>query len=208
MIAESRLIQNEVMQVAAVILAAGASTRFGSPKQMVRVRGRTMLQLVAATAREAGLAPVIAVVPPGMAVSPEIVPVINDAPGEGLSRSLRLGLAAVPAETGAAIILLGDQPTMSAASVRAVLAAARGDRPVIAAQVGGRLAPPILLVRDAFPLAERAVGDEGLRTVLARDPELVTAVEISEHVPDVDRPEDLASLGGADSGSASERPMP
>lgn len=202
-----RLIQNEPMQVAAVILAAGASTRFGSPKQMVRIGGRTMLQLVAETAREAGLAPVIAVVPPAMAVSPEIVPVINDAPGDGLSRSLRLGLAAVPAEADAAIVLLGDQPTLTAASVRAVLAAARGDRPVVAAQAGGRLAPPILLVRDAFRLADRAVGDEGLRTILAENPELVTAVEISEHVPDVDGPEDLASLGD-DPGRASGRSMP
>ena len=188
------------MQVAAVILAAGASTRFGSRKQMVRIGGRTMLQLVAATAREAGLAPVIAVVPPGIAVSPEIVPVINDAPGDGLSRSLRLGLAAVPAESDAAMILLGDQPTLTAASVRTVLAAARGDRPVVAAQAGGHVAPPILLVRAAFPLAERAVGDEGLRAVLAQDPDLVTSVEISEHAPDVDRPEDLAALGEADPG--------
>ena len=167
-----------------------------------------MLQLVAETARDAGLAPVIAVVPPGMPVSPEIVPVINDAPGDGIGRSLRLGLAAVPAESDAAIVLLGDQPTLTVATVRTVLGAARGDRPVVAAQAGGRLAPPILLVRDAFPLADRAVGDEGLRTVLAQDPGLVTAVEISEHAPDVDRPEDLASLADVDPGRASGRPMP
>jgi molybdenum cofactor cytidylyltransferase len=181
----------EPMQTAAVILAAGASTRFGSPKQLAQIGDRTMLAWVIDVAREAGLAPIIAVVPPGIAVPPDVVPVVNTDPAAGLSRSLSLGVAAVPPDVDAAVILLGDQPTLSVDAVRTVVRAAGGDRPVVAARADGRFGPPVLLSRDAFGLAHEASGDEGLRTMLADHPELVTPVDVGEHAPDVDVPADL-----------------
>jgi len=183
------------MGTSAVILAAGASTRFGSAKQKARIGDRTMLEHVVAIARAAGLHPVIAVVPPGLAVTPAVVPVINDAPSAGLSRSLRLGLAAVPPESDAAVVLLGDQPTLSAETLGAILAVTGDERkPIVAASAHGRLGPPVLLRREAFALADGAVGDEGLRSVLGAHPELVTTVEVGAHAPDVDTPADLAAL--------------
>lgn len=182
------------MGTAAVILAAGASTRFGSAKQEALIGDRTMLEHVVAVAHAAGLHPVIAVVPPGLAVAPAVVPVINDVPSAGLSRSLRLGLAAVPPESDAAVVLLGDQPTLRVEALEAVLAARGDDRPIVAASAHGRLGPPVLLRREAFAFADAAVGDEGLRTVLGAHPELVTPVEVGEHAPDVDTPADLAAL--------------
>jgi len=182
------------MQTAAVILAAGTSTRFGSPKQLARVGEGTMLDAVVQIAHDAGLGPVIAVVPPGIAVPLSVVPEINDAPSEGLSRSLRLGLAAVPAEVDAAVVLLGDQPTLAPATIRTLLEAGRSGRPVVAARADGRIGPPVLLRREAFALAAEASGDEGLRSILARHPELVTEVEVTEHAPDVDTPADLSRI--------------
>ncbi|MGI8829087.1 MAG: DUF5946 family protein [Candidatus Limnocylindria bacterium] len=182
------------MQTAAVILAAGASTRFGSPKQLARIGGRTMLEIVAQVATDAGLEPVIVVIPPGLAVPSSVVPAINDDPAAGLSRSLRLGLAAVPAEANAAMVLLGDQPTASRDTLTAILEASRGDRPVVAARAHGGIGPPVLLLREAFELATEASGDEGLRAILAQHPELVMEVDVKEHVPDVDTLEDLAAL--------------
>jgi len=182
------------MQTAAVILAAGASSRFGSPKQLARVGGRTTLEIVAQVATNAGLAPVIVVVSPTLTVPANVVPVINDAPSEGMSQSLRLGLAAVPAEADAAMVLLGDQPTVSRDTLTAILDAARGDRPVVAARAHGRIGPPVLLLREAFGLATEVSGDEGLRVILAQHPELVTEVDVKEHALDVDTPEDLAAL--------------
>jgi molybdenum cofactor cytidylyltransferase len=182
------------MQTAAVVLAAGASSRFGSPKQLARIGDRTMLEAVTATAREAGLDPVIAVVPPALAVPADVVPELNDRPGEGMSRSLRLGLAAVPAEVHAAVILLGDQPTMRAATIRALLEAAGPAKPVVAASADGRIGTPVLLRREAFGLADDVSGDEGLRTILARHADLVTLVDVGEHAPDVDTQAELEGL--------------
>ncbi|MDQ3690420.1 MAG: nucleotidyltransferase family protein, partial [Chloroflexota bacterium] len=183
------------MKTAAVILAAGASTRFGSPKQLAPIGNTTMLEAVVAVARNAGLDLVIAVTPPGLVVSPGVVPVINDAPEDGLSRSLRIGLAAVPADVDAALILLGDQPTVAFSTVRAVLANAGTGPPMVAARADGRLGPPVLLRREAFPTADAVAGDEGLRTILIEHADLVAAVDIEHHAPDVDTPADLAALG-------------
>jgi len=184
------------MQVAAVILAAGASSRFGRPKQLAPLGTATMLFAVCDLAHRAGLRPVIAVVPPGIAVPPDVVAEVNPEPAAGLSRSLRLGLAAVPAELDAAVVLLGDQPTLPISTIRALLETS-SDRPIIASSADGRLAPPVLLRRTAFGLADDAVGDEGLRSVLDRHPGLVANVEVAAHPPDVDTPMDLESLGEA-----------
>jgi CTP:molybdopterin cytidylyltransferase MocA len=182
------------IRIAAVVLAAGASTRFGSPKQLARLGDRTILESVIDVARAANLWPIIAVVAPGIAVPPDVVPVVNADPAAGLSRSLRMGIGALAEDIDGAIILLGDQPTLSVNTVRAIIAAAPGDRPVIAARADGRLGPPVLLTRDAFGLAQGATGDEGLRSILADHPELVTPVDVGEHARDVDTPADLGAL--------------
>jgi molybdenum cofactor cytidylyltransferase len=184
----------EPMRIAAVVLAAGASTRFGSPKQLARLGDRTIFESVIELARAANLSPIIAVVAPGIAVPADVVPVVNADPAAGLSRSLRMGIAALSEDVDAAVVLLGDQPTLSVDTVRAIIAAAPGDRPVIAARADGRLGPPILLTRDAFGLAQGATGDEGLRSILADHPELVTPVDFHEHAPDVDTQADLGAL--------------
>jgi molybdenum cofactor cytidylyltransferase len=184
----------EPMRIAAVVLAAGASTRFGSPKQLARLGDRTIFESVIELARAANLSPIIAVVAPGIAVAADVVPVVNADPAAGLSRSLRMGIAALTEDIDAAVVLLGDQPTLSVDTVRAIIAAAPGDRPVIAARADGRLGPPILLTRDAFGLAQGATGDEGLRSILADHPELVTPVDFQEHAPDVDTQADLGAL--------------
>jgi molybdenum cofactor cytidylyltransferase len=183
------------MQIAAVILAAGASTRFGSPKQLARIGGRTMLEIVVVTAHEAGLRPVVAVVPPGMAVPPIAVPEVNDDPAAGLSRSLRLGLAAVPPDAAAAVILLGDEPMLRPEDIRAVVdAAMRAPRGIVAARAGDRIGPPVLLPRGQFGLAESAQGDHGLGRLIADHP-AVTLVDLPEVPIDVDTTADVERLG-------------
>jgi CTP:molybdopterin cytidylyltransferase MocA len=180
--------------VAGLILAAGASTRFGAPKQLVRMGERTMLEAVVGIAQAAGLEPVLVVVPPRMAVPPRAVPVLNDRPELGLSHSLRSGIAAVPAEVDAVAILLGDQPGLDPQVVRGILAA-RGDQPMVATAANGLVGPPVLLERRRFDLVETLSGDIGLREVIRADAD-VRLIEVDAHPADVDTPEDLAALAG------------
>jgi CTP:molybdopterin cytidylyltransferase MocA len=177
---------------AAVILAAGASTRFGSPKAAVRIGSRTMVGVVVDTATAAGLSPVIVVAPPSLTVPEPAMVVRNDEPALGMSRSLQLGVAAVPADAEAAVILLADQPTVDVAHIRA-LDGWRGGSPFVATRTGDVLGPPVLVEREGFAIVEAAGGDEGLRGLFRADPSLVTPLD-HDGLPDVDTPDDLAGI--------------
>lgn len=180
------------MSIAAVILAAGASTRFGSPKPLVRIGARTTLGIVADVATAVGLDPVIVVAPSSLPVPEAAVAVRNDVPSLGLSRSLRMGLEAVPPEAEAAVILLADQPTVGVAHLQA-LDGWRGTTPVVATRADGVLGPPVLLEREAFAMAAGLSGDIGLRDLLRSDPGLVTAVD-GGPLPDIDTPDDVLAI--------------
>jgi molybdenum cofactor cytidylyltransferase len=182
-------------RVAAVILAAGESRRFGSPKQLAVVDGLTLLEHAIALARESGLRPVVAVVPvwlsrPGRLDDEWLRWIRNPYPERGLSLSLRLGLEALGNHSEAAVILLGDQPRVAVETI-ATLLAARGERPIVATEAGGVLAPPVLIERSQFELAAGLTGDAGLRDVLRQEPDLVRAVAVPAHATDVDMPRDL-----------------
>ncbi len=179
--------------MAAVILAAGAATRFGRPKQLTRVGEGTLLEAVVAIARAAGLGPIVAVVPGWLTVPAGVIRVPNDEPERGISRSLQLGIAAVPPEVDAAMVLLGDQPTLPVASVQGLLAA-RGSRAVVAASFDGLILPPVLLERSAFEIVEGLGGDIGLRELIRDQPTLVATVALDAPPVDVDTPADLELL--------------
>ena len=106
-------------QVAAVILAAGASTRFGQPKQLLDWKGVPLLAHVADVALAAGLAPAIAVLGcqaqaarAALGTRP-VEAAMNWRWEEGLSTSVQVGLAALPPETEAAVFLQCDQPLIA-----------------------------------------------------------------------------------------------
>jgi CTP:molybdopterin cytidylyltransferase MocA len=178
--------------VAAVILAAGLGRRFGGPKADARLHGRTLLAHVADIARKAGLDPVVAVISGSTEVPAGLLAVANPNPERGLSSSLQLGIGAAPAGH-AALVLLVDQPTLAPQSIEAVLGA-RGGRPILAADAGGRLGPPVLIEPEAFSVVATLSGDIGLRAVFRQNPDLVQAVPVAAHAPDVDTTDELARL--------------
>ena len=152
-----------------------------------------MLERVVETAREAGLAPIIAVVPPGLAVPPGATPEINANPAAGISSSIRLGLAAVPPDVEAAVILLGDEPMVSTAAIGEVLAAAATGTAIVAARAGDRIGPPVHLRRPLFALADALEGDEGLNRLIRAHPE-ARLVDLPSAPVDIDTPADLDAL--------------
>lgn len=191
---------SEGRAVAAVILAAGASRRYGSPKQLVVVDGRTMLEHVIEGAAAAQLTPVVAVVPswlppPRRDDSLDLRWIRNAFPERGMSLSLWLGIGALDDDVAAAIILLGDQPWVPAETIAGIVGA-RGDRPLVAAIAEGVMAPPVLIERTHFHLVDGLTGDAGLRHLLRDNPDLVTSVPVSSHPADLDMPSDLQRVAG------------
>lgn len=185
--------------IAGVILAAGIARRFGSPKQLARLDGRTLLEHVLAGADDAGLRPIVVVVPvwltrPATLDAAWLRWIRNPYPERGMSHSLHLAFGSLAADVDAAVILLGDQPTVGSADIRR-LVSARGRAPIVASLAGGHPAPPLLIERDRFHLVDGATGDAGLRTVLAAHPEWVHTIDGPPRA-DVDTPGDLDALSG------------
>jgi molybdenum cofactor cytidylyltransferase len=190
--------------VTAVVLAAGASSRFGSPKLLAPLAGRPLLQHTLDAVAGAGLGDVVVVLGDGAADIERAIDwrherrVVNPRPADGLSSSVRAGLDAVAAEPAAeaAIVVLGDQPAVRPEVLRSVLAAAVDhDEPFVHARYARDGAPnPVLVRREAFAEARAMTGDRGLGPLLAAHPERVVAVEVEGANPDVDTPADLAAL--------------
>jgi CTP:molybdopterin cytidylyltransferase MocA len=148
------------MPIAAVVLAAGAATRFGSPKQ------RLLLPHVLAALRESSVDEVV-VVAGAYPLEAEARVVECGDWDRGAGASLRCGLNALPAESEAAVVVLADGPELSPAAVDRVVETWRaGVGDVVAASYGGTRGHPVVLGRAAWS----RIPDEGAR---ALDPVLV-----------------------------------
>ena len=194
------------MKVVAVVLAAGASTRFGSPKLLAPLDGRPLLQHALDAVADAGLADAVVVLGRGADDVEAAIAwrserrVVNPRPEDGLSSSLRVGLAQRDGRRrgGCGIVVLGDQPALRPDVVRAVVAAAEtAPVPIVRPRYAADDAPnPVVLRRAAWPLAEGVDGDRGLGPLLAARPDLVLEVPVDGANPDVDTVADLVRLEG------------
>lgn len=177
---------------AAVILAAGAGRRMGGPKALVRLDGEPLLHRTARVALEAGLSPVVAVIGDWEAELGDLAveSVVNAEAREGMASSIRAGIAALPPEAEAALLLLVDQPAVDAALLRRLLALAARDpaRPAACAYAN-TLGVPAVLPRRLFPELLALQGDHGGKALLLR--EMAAALPFPAGADDLDTPEDL-----------------
>ncbi len=190
------------VRVAAVVLAAGESRRFGGNKLVALLDGRPLLQHVVDAANASAADGVIVVV--GHRADDVVAAVRlgrarvvrNDAYASGRSTSLLAGLRAA-GQADAIVVVLGDQPGVTAALIDAVVDRQRSTRaPAVISWWNGRRSPPALLHRDLWRELETTSGDVGARDLLAgRDD--VAVLDVHDglgRLKDVDTPEDLARL--------------
>lgn len=181
------------MNLAAIVLAAGKASRFGSDKLSAHFRGEPLLGHALRAARAAPVGRVILVCPPSFDTSrwPDL-DVIRIASPE-MSASLKVGIAAAAGADGA-FIYLGDMP-MVPHSIAAELAAALGDNFAAVPRWQGRSGHPVLLSARAFPSIAALTGDKGAGTLLKTRKD-VAFVECADEgvLLDIDRAEDIARL--------------
>jgi molybdenum cofactor cytidylyltransferase len=199
-------------KVAGVLLAAGEATRFRKAagaqgpvtKLVAQHEGKPLVRHVADAALAAGLSPLIVVTGHAQDAVREALhglaftAVHNSAYASGMASSLKVGLAAVPPDAQAAIVLLGDMPLVSATLI-AQLTEAYAQHPRALAVVPvheGVRGNPVLLSRALFPQIMELTGDAGARQVLrGRDADIV---EIAVNEPaariDIDTPDALRDL--------------
>lgn len=195
-------VEGKVPVVTAVVLAAGAGSRFGGDKLTAKVDGKAVLQHVLDTLAEAGIADPVVVLGAPLHAGIEwgaARPVTNPDPSRGLSSSLSVGWEAALAgepRPDAILVALGDQPLLRADAVRLITSQPfDAVRPVVAAEHGAGGPPnPVRLESSASGLIAETVGDRGLGPVLAAHPELVCWIAVDGDNPDVDTPADLARV--------------
>ena len=189
---------------AGLILAAGGSSRMGSPKQLLAWQGRPLLEHVVAQANGSALDDVLVVLG-GNAdrILAEVDfgrarTVLNREYASGMASSLKAGLGAIGPEIGRAVVILGDQPAISAELLDRLLDLQReSGLPAAALSFGGLLHPPVILERELWPGLDSLQGDVGCRALIRGRAELVAALPVSEdpeHPVDIDTPEDYRRL--------------
>ena len=192
-------------RIAAVVLAAGRSTRMGGPnKLLAEIRGRPLVRIVVEEALASLAKPVIVVVghqrgevEKALASLP-VQFIHNPDFAQGLGTSLKAGIAAVPADADGAIVCLADMPQVDASLLNRLIAAFDPDRGALIAMptVEGRRGNPVLWSRRFFPDLMAIEGDVGARHFIGRYSEAVVEVPLEGKAAlvDVDTPEALVGV--------------
>ncbi len=200
--------------VAGVLLAAGEGSRFGRPKALVEVDGQTLAERGVALLRAGGADPIVVVTGAARIQLSGIHAVHNEEWQTGMGSSLRAALRALdaaragnsdqasealPADVGAVVVALADQPLVGPEAVARLIAAYRGGASVAVAAYDGKPRNPVLVAREHWPeVIALAAGDTGARAFLRARPDLVTLVECGDtgSPDDIDTPADLARIAG------------
>jgi molybdenum cofactor cytidylyltransferase len=186
----------------AIVLAAGAATRFGSAKQLALVAGRPLLHTAVARAADVAGSAVTVVLG---ARAAELTPllrhshasvVINREWREGMASSIRAGVARLPSSCAAALLMLVDQVAVTAEDLQRLVSAWRRQPGyIVAARYGMTTGVPAIFPRSAFPDLASLRGDVGARVLLQRNPDRVVRVPMSRAAIDIDTPGDLLEMG-------------
>ncbi len=190
-------------RAAAVVLAAGLSSRMGTNKLLAQIDGKPLLRKVVEAALKSSASPVIVVTGSeaeiveatlsGLTVSIMRNPDFR----RGLSTSLICGINAVPEECDGAVIMLGDMPAVPPELIDRLIAAFNPEdgREICVATYHNKRGNPILWSKQFFDEIRKLEGDVGAKSLIAKNQELVCEVEASDDGPliDIDTPEALAA---------------
>lgn len=190
------------MSCAAILLAAGASTRLGQPKQLVEYQGESLLKRAQRIAQEAGAFPIIVVTGANHdqvlkhCNANETLNAYNSEWESGMASSIRAGLEALdrsPAgsTTQAVLLLTCDQPAVTPEHLRALMHIARTGT-LAASTYANRTGIPAAFPRSFFPQLLTLTGDEGARHLLQSAD--VARIPLLNGAFDIDTPADLERL--------------
>ncbi len=197
--ADAELRPAHAPRIAAVILAAGLSSRMGRNKLTAEVHGQPLLRRAADAALASSARPVIAVTGSDAdkverVLSGQPIQIVRNPDfTSGLSASLIAGINAVPGDCDGAVILLGDMPNVSAQLIDKLIAAfdPAEDRAICVATHHHKRGNPVLWSSAFFPEMRALKGDVGAKSLLAAHADLVCEVEAPDDGPlfDIDTPE-------------------
>jgi molybdenum cofactor cytidylyltransferase len=185
--------------VGVMILAAGASSRFGTPKQLAHFQGQTLIRRAVDAALGSECRPIVVVLGANAEViAPQVTGPVeirtNADWNSGMGSSIRCGLSAIEAEVDAVIIVLCDQPLITSEALKRLAKAA--DQRLVAAEYGNSVGVPALFGREFFPSLRALKENCGAKQILTQNLGNVTRLKCQEAAVDIDTLEDLMRWGG------------
>ena len=189
-------------RVGIVVLAAGASERMGTPKQLLPIAGTSLIRRAALTALGADCSPVVVVLGAHAdLIRPELAGLdieiaINGQWQLGMSSSIRCGvdaLLSLQPDSEGILLMLADQPALTSRSLRSLLRLDLGVA-IVAARYNDTLGTPALFPPHHFQELRELEGACGARNLIQRHLEAVRAVHVPEAARDLDSPEDFESF--------------
>lgn len=193
-------------KIAAIILAAGKSSRMGGPnKLLAEVEGQTLVRHAASAALGAGLSQCILVTghmaeDVSQAVDALDLQIANNPDfADGMASSIRVGMSALDTGVEAVVVLLGDMPGITSATIGGMIGAYRTSKHalIVTATADGKRGNPVLWDKRFFDALKTLTGDIGARHVIAENAEFVYDYEIGAAARlDLDTPDALAAAGG------------
>jgi molybdenum cofactor cytidylyltransferase len=192
-------------RLAGIVLAAGAATRLGEPKQLVEHGGTPLVRRAVLAALDAGADRVIVVlgadaerIASALENLDSVQIVLNPLWQTGMASSLARGLEAAGG-SDAALVTLADQPLVDASVLRTLIEAFNSERRIVASSYSGTLGVPIVVGSEYFTELMQLTGDRGAGPWLHKA-EGVTAIPLSGPILDIDTAEDVALLRKMDIG--------
>ncbi len=189
---------------ALIILAAGAATRMGQPKQLLPFRGQPLISHAAETGLRSLCHPVVMVLG---AAADEIAPALpssviivrNEHWEQGMGTSIRAGIQAVtPLAVDSAILMLADQPLITAGHINHLVAShQRTGQPIVTAEYAGTVGVPVLFSRALFPELLSLEPGQGCKGLILKHAPRALRIPCPEAEADIDTPADYERLCAA-----------
>ncbi len=200
------IMSSRARKIGIIILAAGASTRMGQPKQLLEFQGETLIQRIIKTALQTECRPIMVVLGAFfneikldiellVDLKTDIIIVENSAWQQGMSTSVKIGLETLLAANPnieAALFLLTDQPLLTANHLSQITT--HTSKTIIASFYNNRPSVPALFDKKWFPELMQLTGDQGARKLLALHKAEAHAIPFPEGAFDVDTPENYEFL--------------
>jgi molybdenum cofactor cytidylyltransferase len=187
-----------------IVLAAGASVRMNSPKQLLKFESKTLLRRVVETSIESICNPIVIVLGANFEIltqeiedlSAEIV--FNPDWQSGLSSSIKVGienLLKIAPDIAASVITLADQPFVTTNHINLFVEKFyQSNDLIIAAEYNGTIGVPAIFAREVFDDFKQLLGDRGAKPIMEKRRERLSTIALPEAAFDVDTPQDFAKI--------------
>lgn len=182
--------------IGAILLAAGESSRLGTPKQLLLYKGQTLLQHILKTVIDSNADPVVVVLGAHANIIEKKIDsnaanvIVNDAWREGMASSIQVGIKMLlrvnPSAEGA-VLLVCDQPYVTSSLLNELIEAHQNTgNPIITCSYADTFGPPTLFHKSLFPELLQLKGDVGARSILQHHSNKVEAIPFPEGNQDID----------------------